>query len=79
MYILYILSPTQHLSKLQTSACLPGAVRGVISPREVLHSSAVQDGQQSYLTVLAVLCWLNGFQGIKYWDSILAVSSGYRI
>ena len=79
MYILYILSPTQHLSKLQTSACLLVAVRGVISPWEVLYSAAVQDGQQLYLTVLAVLFWLNGFQGVKYLDSILAVSSGYRV
>ena len=79
MYILHILFPTQQHSKLQTSACLLGAVSGVISPREVFHSAAVQGGQQSYHTVLAVLCWLNGFQGIKCLDSILAVSSGYRV
>ena len=79
MYILYILSPTQHLSKLQTSACLLGEVRDVISPWAVLHSAAIQDGQQLYLILLAVLFWLNGFQGIKYLDSILAVASGYRI
>ena len=79
MYILCILSPTQHLSKLQTSACLLGDVRDMISPWEVLHSAAIQDVQQLYLTVLAVLFWLNGFQGVKCLDSILGVYSGYSV
>ena len=45
----------------------------MVSPWEVLHFAATQDVQQLFLTVLAVLFWLNGFEGVKCLDSTLAV------